>query len=109
MLFIYLKLCRKYNYHLITNMLLGNNTFDWVMCSLRVSMISVLQSAMPWCFTNPSSMGTGDQAGGQDSSPQGGQLRHSKGTELYLLALAMKVSSTVLFLMCSLFTSPDPS
>lgn len=64
MLFIYLKLCRKYNYHLITNMLLGNNTFDWVMCSLRVSVISVLQSAMPWCLTNPSSMGTGDQARG---------------------------------------------
>lgn len=35
--------------------------------------------------------------------------RYSKGAELCLLALAMKVSSTVPFPTCSLLTPPDPS
>lgn len=42
-------------------MLLGNNTFDWLMCPLHVNVISALQSAMPWYLTNLSSMGTGDR------------------------------------------------
>lgn len=54
-------------------------------------------------------MGTGDQDSGEDSPAQGGQLRNSKGTEFYLLALAMEVSHTVLFPMHNLFTPPDPS
>lgn len=45
-------------------MLLGNNTFDWVMCSVHIKVISVLQGAVPWCLTHPSSMGTGDQGRG---------------------------------------------
>lgn len=64
-------------------MLLGNNTFDWVTCSLHVSVISVLHSAVAWCLPNLSSMGTGDQDNGEDSPAQGGQLRHSEGTVLF--------------------------
>ena len=92
-------------------MLLGNNTLDWLMCPLRVNVISVLQSTMPWCLTNLSSMGTGDQGlEGRIPHPRvGNSDRHRKGAELCLLALAMKVSSTVLFPTCRLLTPPDPS
>lgn len=103
----------SHNYHLIINMLLGNNTFDWLMCPLHVNVKSALQSAMPWYLTNLSSMETGDwvlEGRSRGSSPsQGEQLRYSRGTELLLLVLAMKVLSTVLFPMCSLLNPPEPS
>lgn len=94
-------------------MLLGNNMFDWLMCPLHVNVISALQSAVPWCLTNLSSVGTGDQGlegRGRIHLPRAGNSnRHSKGTELCLLALAMKSSSSALFPTWSLLTPPDPS
>lgn len=69
----------SHNYHLIINMLLGNNTFDWLICPLHVNVKSALQSAMPWYLTNLSSMETGDwvlEGRSRGSSPsQGEQLR----------------------------------
>lgn len=75
------------------------------MYTLHVSVVSVNQSALAWCLSNLSSMGTGGQESVEDSPPQDGQLRHSKGTEFDLLACEGITHRPV----ASLFIPPDPS
>lgn len=93
MLFIYLKLCRKYNYHLIINIWLGN-VHSTCQCNISASECCGLVPHWP--------LQHGDRWPGQWGRfpTPGWQLRHSKGTEFDFLALAIKVSHTVLFPVC---------